>query len=357
SMISVIFTGGSLGYALGSNFGGWLNDRLPGHKVMGTALLFFSAFLILIPIIHQLWLLVFLFALIGFCNGIIEISVNTFILWIHKSKSGPFMNALHFFFGAGAFISPLLISLIMTTTGRMDWGYWGLALLIIPVAVYTWTIRSPQISEPQEKAADEPSANSNQKSSVFIALITIFFFLYAGAEIAFSAWVFTYAKLKLPPDLVNQAYQLSSAFWGTMTIGRGLAIPLAFWINNKKLLLADLIGAIISLGMIVVGSQSITALWIGTILLGLSMSSIFPLSMTYAESILPITGRVSRWFYFGVSAGFICFPLLLGQLFEFISPDSIMVTLLITMAIALMIFIALLRQSNQYGQLPTGRKP
>ncbi|MBN2048716.1 MAG: hypothetical protein JW750_12795, partial [Anaerolineaceae bacterium] len=29
SMISVIFTGGSLGYALGSNFGGWLNDRLP----------------------------------------------------------------------------------------------------------------------------------------------------------------------------------------------------------------------------------------------------------------------------------------------------------------------------------------
>jgi len=147
--------------------------------------------------------------------------------------------------------------------------------------------------------------------------------------------------VRLPQGLITRAYQLTSAFWVAMTIGRLVSIPLSIKIDARLLLTLDVFGSIISLGIILFGGESLSALWIGTILLGLSMASIFPLTFVLAEHLMDVSGRISSYLMLGASSGSLIFPWLLGQFFEFIGPRSIMVTLFIAMLFDLGIFALL----------------
>ena len=37
---------------------------------------------------------------------------NPLLVWVHGDEVGPAMNGLHFFFGVGAFLSPIIIAVI-----------------------------------------------------------------------------------------------------------------------------------------------------------------------------------------------------------------------------------------------------
>ena len=50
-------------------------------------------------------------------------SGNTLLVWVHPARVGPVMNALHFFFGLGAFLSPILIAWAMRGTGDLIHAY------------------------------------------------------------------------------------------------------------------------------------------------------------------------------------------------------------------------------------------
>ncbi len=57
---------------------------------------------------------------------------NTLLVWVHREKVGPFMNALHFFLGVGAFLSPIMIAQVVLLSGGIRGAYWALALLMLP---------------------------------------------------------------------------------------------------------------------------------------------------------------------------------------------------------------------------------
>jgi fucose permease len=104
------------------------------------------------------------------------------------------------------------------------------------------------------------------------------------------------------------------------------------------LLFLDLAGSVVSIGLIVFGGASLGTLWAGTLLLGVSMASIFPLTMTLAEQLMNVTGRITSILSISSGLGGLLLPWLLGQLFEWISPDSIMVALLATILIDAVLF-------------------
>src|SRR5688500_12271000 len=108
--ISLIFVFGSLGYLIGSYFGGRAYDRVPGHKLMAIAVLGLALVTALIPVAPALWLLLLAMFLSGLAAGILDVGCNTLLLWTHGKNAGPFMNGLHFFFGVGSFIAPLILA-------------------------------------------------------------------------------------------------------------------------------------------------------------------------------------------------------------------------------------------------------
>lgn len=330
SQITYIFTASSIGYLISTIVSGWVFDRVKGHRLMAIAMLLMAGLLAIIPQIDRLAVLIALFALTGFCQGVMDLGSNTLILWVHGEKSAPFMNALHFFFGLGAFITPLIVSAVVIKTGSINWAYWIASLSFIPAIVLTFLVPSPAIRKSQPRNPHSLAPDVSKSHRVLLLLIFLTIVLYVGSEIGFSDWIYTYADSQLPAaptqQEIERTYQIASTFWVAMTIGRFLSIPLSLKFKPRTLLTIDMAGAFISMAVILLGGSSITTLWIGTIMLGLSLASIFPLLFTLTEQLMDVSGKISSFLMVGSSLGGLFFPWLMGQLFEFVSPFSTMVT-------------------------------
>lgn len=340
--ISYLFTAHALGYMLGSFFGGRLYDRVPGHPVMAAMLALMAAMLALIPLIPTLWLLAASWLLLGVSGGSLDVGGNTLLVWVHGRQVGPYMNALHFFFGVGSFLAPLIVGWALAFSGGITSAYWMLALLVLPVAIWLLRLQSPA---GLSSANSRPVNQSDHEALVrrVTALIAFLLLLYVGAEAAFGGWISTYAVTLDMADATTAAY-LTSAFWGALTVGRLLAIPLAARYRPRWILLADLLGCLAGVGILLLWPGSTVALWLGTLGLGMGMASIFPTAITLAERRIPITGQVTGWFLVASSIGAMSLPWLIGQLFESVGPQVTMIAIFLDLVITLIPFVLLVRQ-------------
>lgn len=337
--ISFLFITRSLGFLVGTLLFGRLLSNFNGHVLIGSAILGMALFLGLVPFTPMLWLLTFILFLLGIAESGIDVSSNTLIVWLHGAKVAPYMNALHFFFGVGAFLSPLIIARILASGGKVSWSYWVLALLVLPITLVVFRVPSPR-----EKEQDPAIPRAAKKWSL-IFLLALFLLLYVGAEIAFGGWIYTFAFSTAIASETTAAY-LTSAFWGALTIGRLLSIPLTARLRPRTLLALDLLGCLLSIGLMIF-FVSATAVWVGTLGFGFSMSSIFPTTLSFAERQMPINGQVTSYIFVGASLGAMTIPWLIGQLLSTIGPQATMPSIFITMSAALLVFVILLVKSRQ----------
>jgi MFS transporter, FHS family, Na+ dependent glucose transporter 1 len=346
--ISFLFTAHSLGYLLGSFAGGRLYDGVAGHPVMAGMFSLMIVALALVPAIPALGLLAAVWLLVGIAGGALDVGGNTLLVWVHGSRVGPYMNGLHFFFGVGSFLSPLVVAQTLIWSGGIRWAYWILALLLVPVAL--WLVRQPSPASRHERSTTpggEPAiVSAPGREGLLVALIALLLLLYVGAEVAFGGWIYSYA-LALGLGSVTSAAYLTSAFWGGLTAGRLVAIPVAARVRPRRILLADLLGCILSVAVVLAWPGSLVALWLGAVGLGVSMASIFPAAITLAERRVRITGRVTAWFLVGASIGAMLLPWLIGQLFESVGPQVTMLAILANLTLALGVFGALMAASRQ----------
>lgn len=335
--ISFLFSARSLGYLLGSLISGRFYDKMPGHPVMAAVLFSLVVMMAITPLVPLLWLLSVVLLVIGLAEGAVDVGGNTLLVWVHRHRVGPFMNALHFFFGVGAFISPLVVGQAILRSGGITWAYWLLALLILPSAL--WVLRLPSPAK-ETAAKDDPAGQTNY---LLVGLIVLFFFFYTGIEAGMGGWTFTYAtSLGMPEEM---AAYLNSAFWGALTLGRLLSIPLAARFRPRSILLSDLAGCLVSLAIILLWPGSPLAIWIGVLGVGLSIASVFPTTLSLAERRMVITGQMTGWFFVGASAGAMFLPWLIGQLFEAGGPQIVVWVILVDTTLATSIFFVLIARS------------
>ncbi len=335
SEISIVFTARSLGYLLGSFFGGRAYDRVRGHPLMAGVLLLMGVTMAIAPAVSWLWLMAVVFLVTGVAEGALDVGGNALLVWVHGAQVGPYMNALHFFFGVGAFLSPILIAQIARRTDDLAWSYVAIGLLNLPPALWILLLPSPAANHTPEEAV------RRRGSLGLMVLFAAFFFLYVGAEVSFGGWVHTYGVTLGLADEILAAY-LTSAFWGALTVGRLLAIPVAARVRPAAILLVDLILCLVSVALMLAMPGSVTALWIGTLGLGLGMASIFPTMIVLAEQRMAVTGAVTGWFLVGSSLGGMSLPWLIGQLFEPVGPHVALVAIGVDLVVAVAIWAALI---------------
>ena len=138
------------------------------------------------------------------------------------------------------------------------------------------------------------------------------------------------------------AAYLTSAFWGSFTLGRLLAIPIGTRVKPVTMLLGTLVVCLGSISMGLMWSGSSTVLWVSTIGVGLSMATIFPTTISLAQRQIPITGQITGWFFIGASAGGMFLPWMIGQLFERIGPQVMMSAILLDLSIAMVVLTLIL---------------
>ncbi len=311
--ISILFSARSVGFLIGALAGGRIYDRLPGHPVLAAGLLGMALTIALTPTISLLWLLVLVILLLGISESMLDVGTNTMLPWLHHNNVAPYMNGLHFFFGLGALLSPIVVAQAILRSGDITYAYWLLALIMLPTAVWILPQRSPR---PAVKTAVTREAPPNY---LLVGLITLFFFLYVGAETSFGGWIYTYAVRSNLATITLAAY-LTSTFWGSLTVGRLLSVPLANRLRPRKIIALGIAGSLLSMGALLLFPAAAWAMWLGTVGLGFSMAPIFPTTLAMAERNMPVTGKTTGWFFAGASLGGMTLPWLAGQLFDLTGP-------------------------------------
>jgi FHS family Na+ dependent glucose MFS transporter 1 len=312
----------SAGYLLGSVLGGRLYDAVKGHPLIAAMLALIAIGLAALPLAPGLWLLVVVLFGLGVAEGALDVGVNTLVVWVHRRNVSPYMNALHFFFGLGAFLSPIIVAQAVRLGGGMRAAYWVLAALMLPVASVVARVPSPSAVEQTGDASPEPGieVRARGNDALLLFLLPLFFFLLVGVEGSFGNWIATYAQAMGLGDASTAAY-LTSAFWGALTLGRLLSVPLAVRLAPRQVLAIDLAGCLLSVGVLLIWPGVRIATWVGTFGAGLCMASAFPTTLSLAERHLRITGAVTSLFFVGGSLGGMVLPWIIGQLFERIGPS------------------------------------
>jgi len=182
-----------------------------------------------------------------------------------------------------------------------------------------------------------------------VGLMIMLFFINVGVEGGFGGWIFTYA-LKVQVANEAAASYMNSLFWGALTLGRLLTIPLARKLAPSRILIGNFVLSVVFLGMILIWPINATVIWIASAGLGLALSSVFPTLLVLGESRMKITGSVTGLFFLGSSLGSTFLPMLLGQIFEYIGSYQIMVTLFGFSAVGLLVLILALMASERVGE-------
>ncbi len=342
SQISFVFVASSLGTVVGSWLGGRLLDRLPGHLLMFSFLVCMGVALALVTGLSQFWMLTAALMIVELARGVLGVSGNTLLIWVHGPQAGPLLNALHFFHSAGAFVAPIIIAQILIRNWDATAGYWLLALLVAPVAVGLLSLASPAKQTP---ASGKLLAVVNHRLVILSALI---FLLHGGAEVSFGSWIFAYAiAFHLTP---KTAAYLTSAFWGALALGRLLGIPLAARIWPRWMLLGGMAGCLSSLSLILIGAGSSTALWVGTVSLGLSTATVLPTVISVVMRRMTVSGRVIGWFFVGGNIGTMILPWLIGQVFEPIGPQTFPLMLMGDLLLSLVAAVTLIMLSTRIAR-------
>jgi len=338
--MGLLFLASSIGYTVGTLISGRIFDRARGHLVLGIAQLFVAAMLVLIPFTPWLWLLLVILVCMGVAGGFINTGGNILMTWTHGEKVGPFMNALHFFFGLGAFLSPLLIAQVIGVAGGYRWGYWILAIIATLVGLRMMTTAgNPRPSFAQD---GETVRSVGPIPVALIIACMLFFFFYVGAEIAFGGWIYTYAITLNLADIVMAAY-LNSAFWLAFTIGRLFSIPIATRFTPKQVILTALLSslAVLILGMMFANSS--TVLWLMVIGLGFCMAPVYATGFTLAGQSIALTGMLTSIILLGDSLGGMVLPSVVGQVIESTGAQAMVYLIFGSLVLNLLAFFGILR--------------
>ncbi|XP_054474018.1 sodium-dependent glucose transporter 1 [Anoplopoma fimbria] len=350
SNISYIFVGRSGGYIAGSLLGGILFDYINPHLLLGFSMLITSGGMCAIPFCKQALLLTGLMSSIGMSMGILDTGGNVLILNTWGEQAGPHMQALHFSFAAGAFVSPIIAKLLFgpdgngstgiiptnstppVTTEQINkvpdahtltryvhstlksmWAYVviGSFIFLISFLFFILYCRSSRSCDRAKASSGKPLVAKHH--TALIALLFFFFFAYVGAEVAYGSFIFTFAKdyAHMPP---SQAAGLNSLFWGTFAACRGLAIFFAACVYPGTMIMLSLVSSTVSSLLLCLFSKEKAALWVCTGVYGASMATTFPSGISWVEQYTTVTGHTAAAFVVGAALGEMVLPALVGFL-------------------------------------------
>jgi FHS family Na+ dependent glucose MFS transporter 1 len=257
------------------------------------------------------------------------------------------MNGLHFSFGLGAFLSPLLVAQVVEIPGAYRWIFVGLGALMAMAGLRAATLPgSPRAAHPSQDEAG--TAGPHRIPASIILTAALFLFFYVGAEIAFGGWIYTYTvELALAP--AAQAAYITSGFWLAFTIGRLVSVPLATRYTPSQLIAAALLGCVVFMSIVVMFADSAAALWVAALGTGFCMAPVYPSGFTLAVQGLRLTARASGVILLGDSFGAMILPWLVGEVLGAAGPRAMVYLVLGSLAFDLVAFAALLRARLMAG--------
>ncbi|XP_067444478.1 major facilitator superfamily domain-containing protein 4A [Thunnus thynnus] len=407
---------------VGSSVGGLFKKTLLSSlSALFSCTLIISLVFAIIPLCHHVVLLSIAMAIAGKAMGVIDTIANLQLVKLYQKDSAIFLQALHFFTGLGALVSPLVADPFLaedscvlganwtansssssssdlhhlrsslaghgaalqnisqyplntdgTVITRVSYAFWIMALINLPVPAAVLTLmyyerllpcfsNSPRLLDKDSLASTSPAGDSGQgHGSVFGCCNhaklrnrpPTFFLLHAlGGAILFitdgiigsyAGFVYTYAVS--PPLLMahKTAGYLDSIFWASITAGRLAFIYMSYRYTAPRLLTFSLVGVILVQCTLLIFYTSCVFLFIGTCVLGLCISSVFPSMLAHTEDLLDYKGCATTVLVTSASTGEMILQLLVGSVIHSKGSYSFLLCCTIASFIGFCLFLLLL---------------
>ncbi|XP_054721315.1 sodium-dependent glucose transporter 1A-like [Uloborus diversus] len=387
--IAFIFTARSIGYLTGALAGGVVFDYtksklalLTGGSILATIATF------CVPWSTSLKMLIGLMVLIGLSLGALDTGCNVYFLNMWGDERRSLYLALHFMFGVGGLIGPLIaapflgnyssiaddpahhtnrsevevsspsyfyssstdltLDEIVTNVNSIYSIIGGISLLASIIFITVTLLSRSQTINFQETSKEQFQKRSCVFMCVIISLFSLLIFVETGTEIGYPQMLTSFAvkgKLQLSP--ATGSY-MTSAFWAAFTVGRLVSIFLAIKLSSFTLLITDI--AIASAGALVflIFSDQEWALWVTSILLGFGISSFYPSAVSWLNKYINVTNKIISLFVLGYSAGDMTIPFTISRFIDDVPEvlSYVVVTSCISIAILASILFIILRKEK-----------
>ncbi|KAF7696036.1 major facilitator superfamily domain-containing protein 4B [Silurus meridionalis] len=381
---------------IGSAIGGVFKRTL----LNALSALFLSSLLIslifaIIPLCYNVLQLAIAMAVSGLAMGIIDTIANVQLVVLYQKDSAIFLQALHFFIGLGALVSPLIADPFLSEhcpsmnntedeaimhhfrhslaglrspvlfnhsehsgevmeQSNVSCAFWIMALINLPVPISVLVLmycenliprcpnepshlkkkdelakktKTTECAEGQDQVfgghGNPLSCCMNGRLRGFPAsffgvhiLGGLVLFMTDGIVGAYAGFAYTYAVS--PPISLNAktAGYLPCIFWAAITGGRLMSIPLAYRFRPVYLLMFSLVGVIVTVLLLLIFYTSTIFLFVGTCLLGLFLSSIFPCMLAYTEDILDYQGCATTVVVTSAGMGEMVLQVVIGSIIQ-----------------------------------------
>ena len=205
---------------------------------------------------------------------------------------------------------------------RIQWAYLIIAVFMVLTAGVFLFLFACHADNPPHPSRTNIDVNGQTQTTtnlltlrVILILVTLFLNVYYGLEIAMASFLTTYAvksDLKLTKDT---GALMTSTYWGTFTFFR---LTTMFYIDfiGAQMNLALELGLIViaNIFLIPFGNMFEWALWAGSAIIGLGMSSIWASMYAYVEtSLCPVSDRMAATFTLAACIGEFIWPFLMGR--------------------------------------------
>lgn len=237
--MGILLITSTIGYSLASFFVGRLINRFG----IGPLLIFSSSASALALFGYSLapaWsVIVVIGALAGFGGGILDAGMNTYLASEYKESE---MQWLHAFFGIGATLSPLIMTVSLSQFISWRPGYIAVGILMATMTGAFWLTYSAWKTPAKSEVAG--TGIMDYQTSVWESLLhpqtlvsILLFLLYTGAEYTLGSWTYTLFTegRGISPQIAGI---WAGGFWATFTIGRMLGGLFAHRFRLNTLMIA-----------------------------------------------------------------------------------------------------------------------
>lgn len=270
---------------------------------------FFAISYLLIAFGNANWCIALAFLLTGLARGAASNFCNAVVNNIAPGKAG-ILNGLHAMFAVGAFTFPIILT-VLTSVNASNWIIAVYFMAVMGILTWLLYFMIPIEQDKVEKKQGDNSGFGFFKEPLFYLVIATLFF-YLCAEQGVIGWMVTYFK-----DTGYLSESLSqitaSVLWIMILIGRLFTA----WVSNKvdkgKLLPVMGIGLVVFFVVLIL-SRSTAMIVFGIMGFGLSMSGIYPTTVSYSGNLNKKYPMAWSFILTSASLGSILMPSVIGKI-------------------------------------------
>lgn len=348
----------SVGNLLSSFFAGIVPAFLGKKK---SILLFESFFAISFALIlfgQNNFCLVLAFLMTGLARGAASNYCNAKINALAPGKAW-IINGLHAMFSIGAFLFPILLTLI-TGTNASNWTY--ACVMMLAVGVLAWFLywMIPEDEEQKKQRKTEENGEEKKTAAVsenrswgflkepvfYLVIVTLFFYLCAEQGVI--GWMITYFK---DTELLSPSVSTitASVQWLMILFGRLTVAAVSLKVAKEKLLPVMGVG-LVAFFILLIFSR--TTFWImaGIIGFGYSMAGVYPTTVSFAGKLIQKYPMAWSFILTLASLGSIVMPSVIGKIAETAGIAVGMSSVAVVLVIDFICILALCAYSAKTGK-------